>query len=419
MTYSMRLSMLLAIVLHAAVASAQADWHWTQRQYTGDSVSINGGVHTSVGFESLSNVINNETMRAALNGQLITQEMTASIATLEADGSARLNAATRGDFWVRLPGDKTFRLLIGAGYYDGVMANTRVGLAQLVLRGNSGSDGDGSQLTLGPSKVRYFSYQHVGGGVEFQSKASTFGATASLIKCSRYSSLALGYSELNTAMNGTSINGFIDLEYITSASTQPKSTAWYGTGGKIDAYYVFQPKAGGPLMSMALNDLGVIHFEGTQQWRFRDSIQFTGIETNDILALDDSLAAGGSIDSLGSLIGFEQGHQAISAWLPINLELQYLHPITDKLSARIGLRQYLRGPGPRITAAMAYLPKPWLSVEPVVQFGGYTRFDLGLNASVLISNQVQLALFAMMFEPLVSPTNSTSQAIAVKANVRF
>jgi hypothetical protein len=72
-----------------------------------------------------------------------------------------------------------------------------------------------------------------------------------------------------------------------------------------------------------------------------------------VLQLDDSLVSNGSIDSLETLLGITNTHPHASIWLPTNINVSFIQPLTSKLRLAFGLKQYIRLGLPEIRAVLA------------------------------------------------------------------
>ena len=150
-----------------------------------------------------------------------------------------------------------------------------------------------------------------------------------------------------------------------------------------------------------------------------DTLHFTGLDVDNILQLDDSLINGGDLDSIEALIGLQRVHPFTRANLPANIQVNYVHPIGEKASAHLCLRQYIRFGLPELNLGFAYRLTNWFTIEPTARIGGFSRFDLGLTAAINVKNQFQLIVKSEQFENLIVPQESTSQYLFVGGQLKF
>jgi len=410
-------TLIFCIGLLPLLGHTQNDWSWSQFHYFGDTNYAQAGLSGDAHYEILSNKLTNALFNEAVYDGKISSETSAFMDDLDHDQYIRLSAGTSGSMWFRSNRKGKWRWLFGAGYYDKVLGAMKTGLAQLYLRGNGPYEDQ--TLSLGPSYLTYHSYQFAGGGIERSTNSSTWGITVQMIKSSRYAQLNMGYSTFYTAPYGTEINAPLAMRYDATNTSQPKLGAWYGTGYGINAYFQHQPSPDAPLIGFQIKDLGQIFYQGVNRWKMNDTLHFTGLDVDNILQLDDSLINGGDLDSIEALIGLQRVHPFTRANLPANIQVNYVHPIGEKASAHLCLRQYIRFGLPELNLGFAYRLTNWFTIEPTARIGGVSRFDLGLTAAINVKNQFQLIVKSEQFENLIVPQESTSQYLFVGGQLKF
>lgn len=407
----------LGIGLISLVGNAQADWVWQQYAYFGDSITNGAGIYASADYEILSNKLSNALVNQAIFQGKINSETSAGFEDLDSDKYLRFTAGTNGELWARGNRSGKWRWLFGMGYRDQAFVTTKIGLAQLYLKGNAPFEG--KELPLGPSEVLYHSYQYAGVGIEHSNGPTTWGVTAQLIKSSRYADMLLNTSSIYTAPYGTSIDVDVQMRYDYTNSNQSKLEAWYGTGYGLNAYFIHKPSKSSPLISFQLKDFGQIFYEGVNRLKLTDSLQFSGVEVNNILQMDDSLIGNGNIDSIEALIGLQSAHPFVRAALPAHIKINYIHPLGEKAFLNLELKQYLGFGLPQLRVGLSYRLAPWFTLEPSLRAGGFSRVDIGLTAAIQIKQSLQLMVKTEQFEQLIAPQKSTGQALFVGAQWKF
>jgi len=411
------ISISIILILSSICLLAQKDWHLNQYHYFADSAYNKAGMWADGHYELLSNNITNEVMNQAILDGKITSDATAYMDDLDSDTYTRLSGGVRGSMWFRSADTKSWRWLAGLGFNDMAQSALKTGITQLYLRGNGPFEDQ--TMELGPSFLTYHSYQFVGFGFEKNTKKSSWGITAQLIKSSRYADVSIGFSELFTAPNGTSVETDLAFQYDATNTSQGKLGAWFGTGYGVTAFFVHQPKHNSALINIQVKDVGQIFYEGVNRYKVVDSLNFQGVEIDNVLQLDDSLINGGSIDSIEALVGLKESHPFKRATLPANIQINYILPIGEKFSLNLQLRQYIRFGSPEVSAGLAYRAANWLTLEPTLRLGGFSRFDYGLTAAINASNRLQFILKTEQFERFLMPKKSSSQYLLIGGQLKF
>ena len=407
----------ILLCFSATHLAAQKDWHWNQYHYFADSSYNQAGIWANGHYELLSNTISNEVMNQAIFDGKITSSSTAYLDDLDSDSYTRLSAGANGSMWFRSADTKSWRWLTGIGFNDMAQSALKTGITQLYLRGNGPYEDQ--TLELGPSFLTYHSYQFLGFGFEKNTKKTSWGITAQLIKSSRYANVSIGFSELYTAPYGTAVEADLAFQYDATNTSQNKLGAWYGTGYGVNAFFVHQPKHNSALISIQLKDVGQIFYEGVNRYKVVDSFNFQGVEVDNVLQLDDSLINGGNIDSIEALVGLKESHPFARATLPANIQINYVLPMGERFSLSLQLRQYIRFGSPEISAGFAYRAANWITLEPTLRIGGFSRFDYGLTAAINAKNRFQIIIKTEQFERLFAPKNSSSQYLFVGGQFKF
>lgn len=415
MKYILYFSITLSLFTPAAL-KAQGEWWWVPYQYFG---TVDSGPATLYGqgeYQIVSNRISNQLMNEAVFQGAIDPATSNEALDWELGKRTRVLGSANGSMWFKSTDAKPWRWFAGTGFNESFAGDFRNGLLQLYLKGNGPFENQ--TLKLGPSWLQYHSYQFVGFGLERQASKFTWGLSINLIKTSRYYRFYAWPSGLYTAPYGTSVEADLDFEYEAAASFQPKATAWYGTGGSVSGYLVYQSSERN-MVSLQVQDLGATFFEGLRRYEMNDSQTYSGAEVENILELDEDLTTDGDLDSIEAFLGLEQSHPSGAAMLPGFIKLQYTQMIGDRVRISATMKQFIVFGLPELHLGFVFQPSRWLSIQPAVRAGGFTRVDYGLGLGLRPWPNLQLMVQAEQFENLFLPQESTGQYLFVGGRLLF
>jgi hypothetical protein len=405
------------LVLSSVNGISQGDKWWNEYHFFGSKSTDKTSLWGSFDYQLKSNRLSNQILNEAIFDGRIAKATADQFSSENSNSTTYLSGGVIGDLWLRTNRPGKWNLLFGIGSRDMLYSSLKTGLGQLYLNGNGPYEDQ--ELILGPSRLNYLSYQFLGFGTEYSNEKIIWGLSAQLIKTSRYQDFSINNSTLYTAPNGTYLEASLDFDYYASASSQPKASAWYGTGASLNTYLIYQQKPEGAMLSIQLNDVGFASFQGVKGYALtRDSL-FSGVEINNILALDDALQANADLDSIEAILGITSSHKSKTTTLPGRLGIDFVQPLNQKLTLAIGARQLLFMGIPEIRLGMNIRAAKRLAFEPHFSFGGFSRFDYGLTVSSNPTDFLQLILKYDLLESQLNASNFTSQALFVGGQVLF
>ncbi len=417
MTKALKYIVFAIIIFQGSDAFSQGDKWWSEYHYFGSKSLDKSSVWGSFDYQLKSNRLSNQILNEAIFDGRITKATADQFNSENSSSTTYLSGGVIGDLWYRMKREGSWNFLAGFSANDMVYVDLQTGLAQLYLNGNGPYED--KTLPLGPSKLKYLSTQSIGLGMEYTNQTLIWGFSAQLVKTSRYQELMMNNSSIYTAPNGTRIDAMLDFEYVSSASAQPKTTAWYGTGASINTYFVYQKKPEGTMLSVQLRDVGFSAFQGVRSYSLAKDSLFSGVEVDNILALDDALQTNADLDSIEALLGVNTRHNGKTIALPGRLNIDLVQPLSDQLSLAIGLRQILFLGMPEMRLGLNYRPSKYIAFEPHFSAGGYSRFDYGLTVSSNPADFLQVIVKYDLIESQLNAQNSSSQAFFIGGQLLF
>ena len=405
------------LMLFAFSAFSQGDKWWNEYHYFGSKSTDKSSLWGSFDYQLKSNRLSNKILNEAIFDGRIMKETADQFSSENSNSTTYLSGGIMGDLWFRTNRKGAWNFLFGFGANDMLYSSLKTGLGQIYLNGNGPYEDQ--ELQLGPSRLNYLSYQSLGFGLEYTNEKFTWGVSTQLIKTSRYQELRMNSSTFYTAPNGAYLDTSLDFEYYSSASSQPKSSAWYGTGASVNTYFVYQNKPDGAMLSVQLSDVGFTTFKGVNGYAITKDSLFSGVEINNILELDDALQTNADLDSIEAILGLTTSHNSRSIALPGRLRIDFVHPINEKLSLAISARQALFLGLPEFRLGMNFIASRFIAFEPHLSFAGFSRFDYGLAVSSNPADFLQIIIKYDLIESQLNASNSTSQALYLGGQLLF
>lgn len=397
--------------------NAQADRIWKEQHFGLTSKQQKQSIWAHNGFEMSTNTLNNSILNGAIFSGKIENDALSNLQQANSERS-RFNLGAEGQFWYKTKRNKGPAVLFGIEFLEQGIGHVETSLLQLYFQGNGPYED--VIMPLGPSKVSYISQQSAGIGLEWSQKQLSLGATASLVKVSRFQHLSIAEgSSFYTAPFGTSLEANIDLNWTNTSSAQNKGTAWYGTGFSFDMYMGYVSIDKQTSISVQLIDLGMVHFSGIRHNSVDLDTIFKGVQVNNILDFDGKIGGASRIDSLEGLIGLMQTNESSSHLLHGRLQLDFTRRLNDKLSLAMQIRQHFFNVPPQLRLGVAASLTDWLTLEPYAIAGGFTRFNYGLTSKLSPNQSIHFLLHYGLFASQFYPLKSSSQHLYATAVFNF
>lgn len=397
--------------------NAQADRLWKEHHFSLNSNNQMHSVWVHAGFEMSSNTLNNAILNGAVFQGSIDNESTSNLQQSNSNRS-RFSLGAEGQLWYKMTRKNRPSLLFGAEFQEQGIGNVETALIQLYLQGNGPYED--VLMPLGPSKISYISQQSVGFGIEWTRDQLSFGATASIVKLSRFQQLKIADgASFYTAPFGEALEANIELNWMSTATKQNKISAWYGTGLSSDIYMSYVSKDDRTSLSFQIIDLGAAHFSGINHYDVDRDTVFKGLEVNNILDFETQLGSTAGLDSLEGLIGLSQGNKSDLIMLHGRFQLDLTHRLNDNFSVAVQLRQHFFKVPPQLRLGLAANLTNWLVLEPYFTAGGFTNMNYGLSASLNADKSFGLMLNYGLLASQFYPLSSNSQHLYATAVFSF
>lgn len=413
-------AVLCAILVLVAIVHevrSQGDRLWREIHFHDSTIASAPMLWSSIDYNVSSNRMSNELMQSILFEGAVGPQAIEGLLAQPPTSRTRVAAGTEGAFWFKSRGPEGWSMVAGTGFSDMVFGHMQTSMVQLYLNGNAQFEGE--RVALGPGKLKYFSNQFIGFGVERSYKRGVFGVSAILVKTSRFQEVNLRNASIFTAQNGTSVEASADFEYVRSSTMQSIPAAWYGTGAGVNLYWTYQPDSGGAVFSVQATDIGFVRFSGARKYEMNKDTVFGGVQVNSILELSNAFSGEIQADSLEALLGMNVVDGQHSAWLPARVQLDFVKPMSERWSLAMQLRQFMSYGVPQCRTGVHWQVTHFLGVEPYVRFGGFTRFDSGVTITSRFRDRIRLMFGYEMFGAHFNPQNTSSQALYFAGQWRF
>jgi len=242
----------------------------------------------------------------------------------------------------------------------------------------------GKTLSLNDFNINLIRYQQLQLGI-FSSKldsAARWGIGVSFLKGEQYLSMYAKKAELFTSDDGQYIDFDSDIYAAISDTNNSGLGAFNGFGASADIYFEapFQTKFGKSKIKASVSDVGFIKFNKETITVHQDSLfHYAGIYINNIYDLQDSAFSILNQDIIiNGIVQMkkQKGFATLPATLNVSFETRFnkyfrLHEgVRYVYNANYSLLVYLRGD---------FYIKPNIMLSTVAAYGGYGKFNYGLN----------------------------------------
>jgi hypothetical protein len=166
-----------------------------------------------------------------------------------------------------------------------------------------------------------------------------------------------------------------------------------GIGGGIDLYFQ-KYKQQEYKFRIELNNLGFIHWnKNSLSYNKDESIEFSGIEVPNIFDIANPLVSTTATDTLNDYINANSSLGSFSSFTPSDLKVFGSYFFNEKLSASAKFNyRFFSVYKPIYQLGIQYHFSDKMFVGPNVNYGGYTKFNIGLDFQMKINNNFVLKL---------------------------
>jgi hypothetical protein len=166
-----------------------------------------------------------------------------------------------------------------------------------------------------------------------------------------------------------------------------------GIGSGIDLYFQKYKKQEYKFR-VELNNLGFIHWnKNSLSYNKDESIEFSGIEVPNIFDISDPLVSTTASDTLNDYINANSSLGSFNSFTPSDLKMFGNYFFNDKLSASAMFTyRFFSVYKPLYHLGIQYHFSDKVFVGPNVNYGGYTKINIGLDFQMKINNNFVLKL---------------------------
>ena len=360
-----------------------------------------------------SNRITNSFAGAFYKGEFLDNEIKTNAAErLWADNNL-LGYQFNTNLYLNIPGKKN-----NLNYYIGLEHRSLMELRfnrnffQLVFFGNNVFTGD--FLVLKGLSLTYLNFQQLKAGINktWMTKKSKHVLTAGIGFNNGQNLLdyELPYGTLFTQQDAEYLNLDLNIKMQRSDTSNSKFGAENGWGFSADLGYAYQDENN--LFEFQLEDIGFIRWKKNSQRYDKDTIlYFDGIDMSNLLDIKGETISGSGADSILNAFAFSKTANAFNQMIPMRLYLSYKRFFFKKwLSLSLSMNHYffsLYKPQLRFVPSVNIPVKnSVISIAPLVEVGGYGRFNCGLGISAMINKKFYIEVQTGYLNAYIRPEKS-------------
>jgi hypothetical protein len=283
-------------------------------------------------------------------------------------------------------------------------------LFKLIFKGNASY----SDQVAGFNNSGYFamSYQTLKFSFLQRSENIRFRISAGIARGLSTTQVKLNSGNVYTQSEGEYLDLAWKGNYIqsTNGSNQFKNTPSFGPA--IDLSLQVRIQSSG-FLSLIVQDLGFINWnQNTTRYERDTSFRFTGVQLSNLLSFSDSTAIIG--DTLLNKLRGDQINTSFMQQLPASFQVKYAQRITERWLAT-GSVQYRLAPGymPFSSVQLARNFKHNRSIGLTLSYGGYGKFQSGLQAILIQTKHHYLKIGTLFNEGFIAPKKHSGNGITL------
>ncbi|MCH8905290.1 MAG: hypothetical protein IIA45_15435 [Bacteroidetes bacterium] len=303
-------------------------------------------------------------------------------------------------------------------------------LFELSFRGNSQFAGD-SAIFSG-SNLQYSQFQQIGGGFEhhYPFKGNTLAVSAgiSILKGQQYRSFAVGHGSVFTEIDGQYIDLITDYQFKSSREGRSDYRDQNGMGTSLDLLVKYNigesNNIGGmsdKVLGMELIDLGLINFNN-RSYTMTDTLDYTfeGLEILNVFDVDNTLSQQ-TVDSIINSITPDKEYKNVIYYLPTRIHIFYQQEL-EQIQTRLaigGQYRFNTNFAPLLYLRGTYHGLSYLTVSPMLIFGGYGNFNIGLSSTIKLNRYIYLTVSSDYIYGYLSPSSASGQGVFASLSTIF
>ncbi len=294
---------------------------------------------------------------------------------------------------------------------------------QLIFSGNSALAGREAAINgLSLHRFRYLQYQIGFQGIKRSDDQSLSGGAAiSFLQGQNHIELNMDRGHVFTHEEGEFIDLDMNFEARFSDTSDLSSTAFNGWGLGTDLNFAFE-KYNHFSVAVNLQDIGFIRWNSQATHVSKDtSFTYSGFEVTDIFDFSDDLFSDTEADSLLEDLNLVETTGAYTTALQAKLNVQFTKTLPEiHTTILLGLAYRLNANyDPLVLLKAIYHFSPQTHVGLISSYGGYAKYNAGLEFGTVIGDQIYCTLGSQSLLGFLVPEQSTSSSGYVRIGVAF
>ncbi len=261
----------------------------------------------------------------------------------------------------------------------------------LALYGNKSYAGKNANLNN--MRINNQSFYQIKSGLFFQNrdKYKEYGFQVALNIGNQFHN----YSSNNAILYTNSIGEYINLkgEFQNQQTSYLENNKTQGIGGGIDLYYQIN-KRNSYFIRVELNNLGFIYWDNkSSNYNKTENLEFNGIEVSNIFEMPSPLLSTTANDSIKNYIASNSTIGNITTFTPSDFKLSAQYFIKDNINiSTLFNYRFFSVYKPFYKIGLKYYFSDKLYLGPNISYGGYTKFNIGMEFQTEISHNFVLNL---------------------------
>lgn len=360
--------------------------------------------------EANSNSINNSLLLTPYqrNKSLSNDELREGVEELNKNNFIGANT------WVRLFYVKKLRrkpiqyYRLSFEYTDIISARISKDLLGLAVLGNKAYEDKNAAFTH--NSFTNYNAQKIGFYVgKNLDKRTKLDAGISFLKGGRYQKMSSDKGNLYTAPYGEYLEGEVGFEYVRTPNK--KAINFLGVGSSVDVHWSHVLKDTSKI-TLGVNDLGIMHWNATYISTLDSSFFFEGLVLDNIFDTINLSTRNISPDSLESVFGVQTKKRGRWSTTPFTIFANYQRKIHSKVIVSLGV-QHTFGTAslPLVTLIPHYTIKKGFSIYPMLSYGGFGSYNIGLGANTELTKNLNLRVQSRFLDGMIRYSSKGGQGV--------
>ena len=263
----------------------------------------------------------------------------------------------------------------------------------LVMDGNKAFAGKTADLSN--TKYNYLKYSQIKLGLfkEHAQNHSEYGFQLAINLGNQFEEFEAHHAALYTDGDGKSMELSGDFDYLESGYIGKNDGVVQGVGAGLDLFYEIEKYQHYQFKVEVANIGFIVWNKESLEYAKEEHVDFEGVEVDNIFKMPNSILPANMTDSLHDYI-IANGHRGSHAtYTPLEIDVVYQYFINNNISATARFRHKLFGLySPYFQIGANYHIKEKYHIGADINYGGYTKLNIGLSLSMEINDNFVLNL---------------------------